>query len=648
LSANRVKKNSFHILPLFLVMIFIIVISAALYFTLFRPSYINCGIFLEKRENENTIDVKLGIDDKVKWIKVSKRLGLPKALAYNVKLKGIVVSSISPCKSYSGKIYSYDPLKGRIELENSTKKLSPYIKYYQMNNKTIKPMASSSVIVGTESSHFIENDGMIAAVLVGKPDLNTIRVGLSTKVTKSHKHKDIIMYSKRIITLEFDHKSIQVKDYALGINYNNGFMEVVSFNENGKDVKFKALLGKTKNRIHIYSNYDFPVPISFKSIEKGDINKYVKDFPEYYGSLEFTIKNGAIDVINEVDVDTYADNVVSTKMSNLGDYPTAYSVQAVAARTFAVSEILSGKNAKYGFHIEDSMKDQSYNPEKLKKKPEEIAAAVAKTAGLVMTYDKKIIDAKYYSTSCGVGTPYNSIWYENNLPDKENPKPYLAYSNYSKFDLTDLSSETAATNFLKDWTIKAYDSNSKYFRWKYTIDFSSVSKLINENIYKNYLRNKHNYTKKWYFDIYRQANIHKNGIGKINDVSISKRGISGNVLELQIDSDTGIYRITKDTNIKRLLISKDIEVNFIFGSPTGGYTAPPSSFFVIDKETNINGNKIKALTIYGGGYGHGVGMSQYGVIGLIRDGKNYKEILKAYYKGIVFENYQNALNKYFD
>jgi stage II sporulation protein D len=640
-----VKKNSFNILPMFLLMIFIIVISAALYFSLFRPSYINCGIFLEKRENGSAIDVKLGIDDEVKWIKVSKHIGLPEALAYNVTLKGIVVHSITPCKSYTGKIYAYDASKGQVEFENSVKKLSSNVKYYQINDNKLKPMPSNSVIVGTDNSNFIENNGTITAVLVGKPEINNIRVGLSTKVTKSHKHYNLLMYSKRIITVEFDNKSIEVKDYALGINYKNGFMEIVSFNENGNDVKFKALLGKTKNRIHIYSNYDFAVPISLKSIEKGDSDRYVKDFPEYYGSFEFAIKHNAIDVINEVDLDTYTDNVVSTKMSNLGDYPTAYSVQAVVARTFAISEILSGQNAKLGYHINDSIIDQSYNPQKLKKKPEEIEAAVTKTAGLVMTYNNKVIDTKYYSTSCGVGTPYNDVWYENNLPDKENPKPYLTYNNYSKFNMTDLSSEATATNFLKDWTIKSYDSNSKYFRWKYTIDFSEVSKIINENIYKDYLRNKGNYKKKWYFNIFKQANISKSGIGKINDLSIPKRGVAGNVLELELDSDTGIYKITRDINIKHLLISKDVEVNFLFGSPVNGYTTPPSSFFVIDKETS-GSSKPKSLTIYGGGYGHGVGMSQYGVIGLIRDGKNYKQILKTFYKDIVFQNYQDALAKY--
>ena len=34
------------------------------------------------------------------------------------------------------------------------------------------------------------------------------------------------------------------------------------------------------------------------------------------------------------------------------------------------------------------------------------------------------------------------------------------------------------------------------------------------------------------------------------------------------------------------------------------------------------------------GYGHGVGLSQYGANGMANSGKTYVEILKHYYKGI--------------
>ena len=53
----------------------------------------------------------------------------------------------------------------------------------------------------------------------------------------------------------------------------------------------------------------------------------------------------------------------------------------------------------------------------------------------------------------------------------------------------------------------------------------------------------------------------------------------------------------------------------------------PSAFFVMDKDG-------QEITFYGGGYGHGVGMSQNGVKAMADAGISYEEILKHYYTGV--------------
>ena len=53
-----------------------------------------------------------------------------------------------------------------------------------------------------------------------------------------------------------------------------------------------------------------------------------------------------------------------------------------------------------------------------------------------------------------------------------------------------------------------------------------------------------------------------------------------------------------------------------------------------DFEINVNGEKI---TITTKGYGHGVGMSQYGANGMAKEGYTYKEILNYYYKDIAIK-----------
>jgi stage II sporulation protein D len=46
------------------------------------------------------------------------------------------------------------------------------------------------------------------------------------------------------------------------------------------------------------------------------------------------------------------------------------------------------------------------------------------------------------------------------------------------------------------------------------------------------------------------------------------------------------------------------------------------------------------------GYGHGVGMSQYGANGMAKEGKTYDEIVKYYYKGVKISSADKHLNTY--
>ena len=57
----------------------------------------------------------------------------------------------------------------------------------------------------------------------------------------------------------------------------------------------------------------------------------------------------------------------------------------------------------------------------------------------------------------------------------------------------------------------------------------------------------------------------------------------------------------------------------------------PSAFFTIEEEKDQE-EKIKNITLLGGGNGHGVGLSQDGAKGMAERGYRYDEILEHYYK----------------
>lgn len=60
-----------------------------------------------------------------------------------------------------------------------------------------------------------------------------------------------------------------------------------------------------------------------------------------------------------------------------------------------------------------------------------------------------------------------------------------------------------------------------------------------------------------------------------------------------------------------------------------------------DFSFNIVGDTIQFTTI---GYGHGVGMSQYGANGMEKEGKTYEGIVKYYYQGIDISSSESFLN----
>ena len=65
----------------------------------------------------------------------------------------------------------------------------------------------------------------------------------------------------------------------------------------------------------------------------------------------------------------------------------------------------------------------------------------------------------------------------------------------------------------------------------------------------------------------------------------------------------------------------------------------PSAFFAPDITYN-NQEQLKQIVLYGGGFGHGVGMSQDGVRGMAEMGYTYDVILKHFYKNVEIVTYQ--------
>jgi stage II sporulation protein D len=102
------------------------------------------------------------------------------------------------------------------------------------------------------------------------------------------------------------------------------------------------------------------------------------------------------------------------------------------------------------------------------------------------------------------------------------------------------------------------------------------------------------------------------GIGTLYDVNIKKKGYSRRAVELEIIGSNGT-QILKGGKIRSALKLNE-------------------QLFVIDKR--YSGNQVASYTFTGRGWGHGVGMCQYGAFGLAKMGVKYDEIIKHYYTGV--------------
>lgn len=103
------------------------------------------------------------------------------------------------------------------------------------------------------------------------------------------------------------------------------------------------------------------------------------------------------------------------------------------------------------------------------------------------------------------------------------------------------------------------------------------------------------------------------GMGTLIDLNVKTRGFSKRAIELEIKTTNGIHTL-KGGKIRSALGLRE-------------------QLFVMNKTYSSNG-RLASITFTGRGWGHGIGMCQYGAYGLAQMGVKYDKILSHYYTGI--------------
>lgn len=345
----------------------------------------------------------------------------------------------------------------------------------------------------------------------------------------------------------------------------------------------------------------------------------------YYGSVYIYKDTQGYYIVNEVNIEKYLYSVVASEMPSYfaGE---ALKAQAVCARSYVYRQMEAEDYHDYHAHIDDSTNYQVYNKSDVQQADIE---AVEDTAGLVMYAGDEIVDAYYYSTSCGYGAGME-IWNQDNARSYLKAKAIAPASAVKqKFDL---SKETDFKAYLAKQSQEYYDSTSPYFRWKATIELSAAIQEIKDRMTQRHALNPQNIL--FYSTVHAKEKKVSSlkGFGGIQKMYCSKRSKSGAVLELTIEFEFGKAKIKSEYNIRSIIGCAMEKITYADGKTNTESRFLPSAYFISSFQ-----KKTGRYLLTGGGNGHGMGMSQYAADNMAKDGWNYEKILKFFYNGITIK-----------
>ena len=333
---------------------------------------------------------------------------------------------------------------------------------------------------------------------------------------------------------------------------------------------------------------------------------------KYYGAFEFTaLSSGYMQVVNVLDIDDYLKGVVPEEM--MPYWPLeALKAQAMCARNYVVTHI----NAHGSFDVCNTTCCQVYGG--LTKANSQTDAAVDQTSGLYVRYNGAICETYYHATNGGATESSGNIWmtqlpylvgrideYDTTVDTGFNSWSYT----YSAAEITDiLNSKGYPIGTVKTVTPTYTPTGNIYSitfsdgKVSHTISKSEARSILYSSKYGKYTYSQH-------FRIISTSGSPtglyiNNGGNPLNDIN-SVYAVGGKGETSKVASSGGSVSVLTGSGLKTVDASGS-------GVPQTG-----TSFIVT-----------------GSGWGHNVGMSQYGAKAMAMAGKTFEEIIKYYFNGV--------------
>ncbi|MFD2116454.1 SpoIID/LytB domain-containing protein [Paenibacillus yanchengensis] len=399
---------------------------------------------------------------------------------------------------------------------------------------------------------------------------------------------------------------------------------------------------------------------------------------EYRGQFELSKFNEKLAVINELSLEQYLYSVVAVEM-----YPSwpmeALKAQAVAARTFALQKGLNFQVA----HVVDTTLSQVYNG--IAVEQDTTTRAVNETAGYVLKHNGKLIEALYSSNAGGASADSVEAWGSSipylksaNSPDEIAARNKVRWFKVatkdnkvgfvSEKDVADNGKQTMAGSRMVDVSgnnisLRTNPTPTDTMPIVASLSKGAVLTVLEEVVETNpmHWRREANEPAELLTALNGRANPKVKG--PIEKLEVTKRGPSGRVIEVSVNgtkvnitspdqfrSALGVKgslpstRFDIQNDSEYVVLGADGKTTVKNSKTAAAYAVDASgkkqvvvapNLYQLAGDGNIRAvSKKHTYSIVGTGYGHGVGMSQYGAYALAEQGQDFKYILQHYYKDV--------------
>ncbi len=400
----------------------------------------------------------------------------------------------------------------------------------------------------------------------------------------------------------------------------------------------------------------------------------------YRGSMEIGTLNQSLSVVNEVGFEQYLYSVVGVEVG--ASWPLeAQKAQAVAARTYALF-------AGMGFQIAnvvDTTVSQAYygigseNPNS--------TAGVDATAGEVLTYGGKLINAVFSANAGGITADNNlEIWGGENAYYAPAVKSPDEGPQQGKLDWHHVALSSGANGYVRSDLVedsgRKHDSGAKLLKVigdgaavrskPRIVDKEEPLARLNAGELVVELKRVPEYNDFSWIEAPMTADqlleaLNKRAktpiAGPLRTLEVSKRGPSGRVTEVKANGtavNVGVGDNLRSAlgGVKSTLFSIEETGRFtiiggdgktrevagqggalqVVGADGKARALTGPNVYLMDGDGGLRaGTTALGFVISGNGYGHGVGMSQWGARGLAEQGYDYQYILQYYYQNATIE-----------